>query len=103
MALPTDSSFTVLAAGVQQASGAASASANLPNNLSGTVPTKVRVSATVAACIRIGITGVVATAADTMIQPGDAAMMRVPLGCTKFAVIQVAAGGFVQVSPCEDA
>ncbi|WP_299643296.1 hypothetical protein [Devosia sp.] len=94
--------MTVTAAGAQLASGASSASANLPLTSAGTIPTKIRVAASAAACIRLGVTGVAATNADTMVQPGDALLLRVPVGYTKFAVIQLSAAGIVQVSPTED-
>jgi hypothetical protein len=71
--------------------------------LNGKVPTKVRVAASAAASIRFGVAGVVATANDTIVQPGDAIRMRIPQGITSFAVIQQTAAGIVQVSPLEDA
>lgn len=92
---------TVLAAGAQQASGAASARLAIPTNFSGALPRYVRVAATAAACIRLGNSSVVATAADTQVQPGDALIMAVS-ECTHFAVIQVSTGGLVQVSPLEN-
>ena len=97
-----DGYSTILAAGAQLASGAASASANIPVCLSGEIPRFIRVSATASAGVRLGVVGVVATAADSMVQPGDALTLQVPSGVTKFAVIQVTAGGLVQVSPLEN-
>lgn len=97
-----DGYVTILAPGVQQASGAASAGAAIPNMLSGEKPRFIRVAATVPASIRLGVGGVVATAADTQIQPGDAIIMHVPSGITNFAVIQVTAAGLVQISAMEN-
>ena len=93
---------TIFATGKQQASGAASAGSTLPVMLSGENPRFIRVAATAAASIRLGGAGVVATANDTQIQPGDALIMQVPSGVTNFAVIQVAAAGLVQISPLEN-
>ena len=93
---------TVTKTGVQQASGAASAGGALPAMSSGEVPRYIRVAATVAACIRIGAGAQTAVATDLQVQPGDAVIMAVPSGYTNFAVIQVSAGGLVQISPLEN-
>lgn len=93
--------ITVMATGVSQASGASSIAVAIPPCLSGELPRYIRVAATVAACVKLGVTPV-ATTGDTQVQPGDSVVMRVPSGVTKFAVIQVAAAGVVQVSPLED-
>ena len=98
-----DGYVTVLAPGVQQATGASSSGAiSIPVCLSGELPRYIRVAATAAACIRLGVAGVAATGGDMQIQPGDSQLMEVPLGVTKFAVIQVSTGGQVQVSPLEN-
>lgn len=93
---------TVVKTGVQQASGAASAGGALPTMQSGEVPRYIRVSATVAACIRIGAGAQTAVVTDMQVQPGDSAIMHVPSGFTNFAVIQVVAAGIVQISPMEN-
>lgn len=105
MAHVADTAVTIVKVGTQLASVAATSAATaIPTNSSGVIPTKIRVSATVAACIRLGVSAtVVATTGDCMIQPGDSQLMRVPVGVTHFAVIRVAADGVVQVSPLEDA
>lgn len=92
---------TVLAAGKQQASGAVSAGSTIPLTQSGEIPRYIRVAATAAACIRLGSAGVVATANDTQVQPGDALIMATGFS-PNFAVIQVSAGGLVQISPLEN-
>ena len=94
--------FTITAVGVQQASGVGSSAAiNLPLCASGEAARYVRVSATAAACIVFGKTTAVATVNHAQIQPGDSAIFCVQ-GYDKFAVIQVTAGGLVQVSPLEN-
>ena len=105
MALGTDPSVTILAVGTTVATtGSSSAITSIPPTLNGNVPVKIRVSATFAACICLGTAGsCTATTNHAMVQPGDALILRVPVGITKFAVIQVSAAGAVQVSPCEDA
>lgn len=92
---------TIIAAGKQQASGAASAGSTLPLTQSGEIPRYVRVAATAPACIRLGNAGVTATANDTQIQPGDALIMATGQ-FPNFAVIQVSSAGLVQISPLEN-
>lgn len=93
--------ISVAANGLSVASGAASARSALPNMASGEAPRYIRVSATVAACVRLGDSGVVATAASTQVQPGDSCIFSVN-GATHIAYIQVAAAGVVNVVPLED-
>lgn len=104
MALTADDFLTIMAPGISVASGAStSAVTAIPKTLGNSnFPTKIIVRATQAASIRLGVAGVVATANDTMVQPGDAVRLRVPLGVTSFAVIQQTTAGVVQVSPVED-
>ena len=87
--------------GISVASGAASARSALPVMASGENPRYVRISATVAASVRLGNSSVVATAASTQVQPGDSVIMGVN-GATHIAYIQVAAPGVVNVMPLED-
>jgi hypothetical protein len=94
--------ITVQKTGVQQASGAASAGAALPTDMAGNIPRYIRVAATAPACFRFGSGGVpTAVATDLQVQPGDAVILTTN-GATHFAVIQVSAGGIVQVSPLEN-
>lgn len=94
--------ITVTATGVSITTGAASSGGALPNASSGEVPRYVRVAASVAACVRIGIGAQTAVATDLLVQPGDAVVLAVPRGCTHVAAIQLAAAGVVIVSPAED-
>lgn len=91
----------VFATGIAQASGAASAQANIPNASSGEKPRYIRVAASAAACFKLGKTSATATANDLQVQPGDAVILATN-GCDVFAVIQVTTGGVVQVSPLEN-
>lgn len=93
---------TVTATGVSITTGAASSGGALPNASSGEVPRYVRIAASVAACVRIGPGAQTAVATDMLIQPGDAAVLAVPRGCTHVAAIQLAAAGVVIVTPLED-
>lgn len=95
-------SMTILATGVNLATGAASVSSALPITSAGTVPNKVRVSVTSAAHVRLGVNGVTALATDLLVQPNDAVVLKVPRGLTQIAVIQDAAAGTVNVAPLED-
>ena len=91
----------VAADGVTAATGGASARSALPVMASGEVARYVRVSATVAAAVRIGTSTVVATAASTQVQPGDSVIMSTN-GATHIAYIQIAAAGVINVVPLED-
>lgn len=92
----------ITAAGVQIVTSGASARSALPNASSGEVPRYIRVSATVAACVRLGISTITAANTDTQVQPGDSLIMAVPQGITHIAAIQQAAAGVVQISPLEN-
>ena len=96
------SAFTVVKTGVQQVSSAASSGGLLPLDSSGNVPRYIRVAATAPACVRLGAGAQTAVTTDLQIQPGDAAVMSVPLGFTNFACIQVSGPGIVQISPLEN-
>lgn len=97
-----DNFLTVTVTGVSITTGAASSGGALPNASSGEVPRYVRIAASVAACVRIGVGAQTAVATDLLVQPGDAVILAVPRGCTHVAAIQLAAAGVVIVSPCED-
>jgi hypothetical protein len=94
--------MTVLKTGVNIATSGTSANAALPTAQSGEIPRYVRVTATAAAHVKLGVAGVAATAADLMVQPGDAAVLVVPRGITTIAAIQDTAAGTVNVVPLED-
>jgi hypothetical protein len=94
--------ITVTVTGVSITTGAASSGGALPNASSGEVPRYVRIAASVAACVRIGVGAQTAVATDLLVQPGDAVVLAVPRGCTHVAAIQLAAAGVVIVSPVED-
>jgi hypothetical protein len=86
--------------GITVASGATTAQTAIPSNSAGVVAKYVRVAATVAAHIRFNKTTAVATANDLLLMPGDAVVINVQ-NYDVFAVIQDAAGGFVNVVPIE--
>lgn len=94
--------FTVTVTGVSITTGAASSGGALPNASSGEVPRYVRIAASVAACVRIGVGAQTAVATDMLVQPGDAVVIAVPRGCTHVAAIQLSAAGVVIVTPVED-
>lgn len=79
-----------------------SAGATIPNNSAGEKPRYIRVAATAAAYVRIGVGAQTAVTTDMLVQPGDAVVMAVPSGVTHIAAIQVTAAGVVQVSPLEN-
>lgn len=93
--------ITVGATGVSITTGAASAGATLPNDSSGNKAKYYRVTASVAACVRVGNGAQTAVATDLLVQPGDAVVLNCA-GCTNVAAIQLAAAGIVIVTPLED-
>ena len=97
-----DDFLTVTATGVSITTGAASSGGALPNASSGEVPRYVRIAASAAACVRIGVGAQTAVATDLLVQPGDAVVLAVPRGVTHVAAIQLSAAGVVIVSPVED-
>jgi hypothetical protein len=93
---------TVTVTGVSITTGAASSGGALPNASSGEVPRYVRIAASVAACVRMGVGAQTAVATDLLVQPGDSVVLAVPRGFTHVAAIQLAAAGIVIVTPLED-
>lgn len=96
--------LAMYASGVNQATGAASATVAIPNNSSGQRARFVRVLAT-ADCYVKPVTGAGGTAAagDMYIGAGPAGREVLNVaGCTHIAVIQVAAAGLLNVVPLED-
>jgi hypothetical protein len=94
--------MSVIATGASITTGAASASATIPNDSSGEVARYVRVTATVAAHVRIGVSAATAVATDLLVMPSDAVILHIPRGYTKIAAIQNAAAGVVIVTPLEN-
>lgn len=94
----------ITAAGIQIVTSGVSARSALPGTSagSGMLPKFIRVTATVAACVRLGISTVTAANTDTQVQPGDSLILAVPDGYTHIAAIQQSAAGVVQVSPLEN-
>ena len=90
-------SAQILPRGVAITTSGASANAAIPNE-SGALPQYVRIAATAAAYVRLGLVGDTAAAGDFLVQPGDAIIVAVAR-CTHVAAIQVTAAGIVQVSP----
>ena len=97
-----DSFVTVTKTGIQLTTSAVSAGAAIPTASSGEIPRYIRVSATAAACVRIGPGAQTAVVTDLMVQPGDPVILQVPGGLTHIAAVQVTAAGVVQVSPLEN-
>lgn len=91
----------IIATGVNITTGAASANASIPLSSAGTIPKWIRITASAAACVRIGTGAQTAVATDAVVQPGEALQIAT-LGCNNIAAIQQTAAGTVQVSPVED-
>lgn len=94
--------ITVVKTGANITTGAASARAAIPTAQSGEIPRYVRVSATVAAHVSLGLVTSNAVATDMLLQPGDAVVLSVPQGMTHVCAIQDAAAGVVNIVPMEN-
>lgn len=92
--------LVVAASGSNIDTGAASASAAIPNDSTGSRARFVRVAVTVAAYVKLGQTGVTAAAADMLVNPEQAVVLKVD-GFTHIAAIQVSAAGVCNVTPLE--
>lgn len=94
--------LSIVKAGTAITTSGTSASAALPVNAAGNPPVFVRVAATAAAYVRLGVSSATAVAGDILVQPGDAVILQTS-GSTHIAAIQVTSAGVVQVSPMEGA
>jgi len=94
--------LTVTAAGFSAATGAASASTAIPNASDGNCPRYIRVAGRNECYVKLGTSGVTATANDILVQPADSVILAVPNGITHIAYIQGAAAGQVNVIPLEN-
>lgn len=92
---------TVAATGIQIATSGTSAGNTIPLASDGNVPRYIRIAATQAACVRLGVGAQTAVTTDLQVQPGDAVIVSTN-NRTHIAAIQVTAAGVVQVSPLEN-
>lgn len=92
----------IITGGFSAATGAASARSAIPNDSSGRRPNYIRIAARNECYCRLGDSGVVATNADMLIQPGDSQIVAVPNGLTHIAYIQGTTAGQINVVPCEN-
>jgi hypothetical protein len=95
--------ISVNSVGTTITTGAASASATIPSDSAGNLPRYVRVSATAAAYVKLGVSAATATANDMLVQPADAVILHIPSGITKIAAIQDSVAGKVNVVPLDNA
>lgn len=93
-------SLTIVATGANIATGAASASAAIPNNAAGSRPRYIRVAVTQPAYIKIGSGAQVATTNDILVNPNNAIILA-SKGCDTIAALAVGTAGACQVSPLE--
>lgn len=99
--MAAEDSISIVKTGATITTGAASVSAAIPTDSSGSLPKYVRVAATAAATVKIGPTGLSAAAGDVLVQPGDAVILKTS-GYGFVAALQVTTTGKVQISPLED-
>lgn len=94
--------LTVTAVGASFSTSGTSASVAIPNASDGNKPRFIRVAARNECYVKLGTSGVAATANDILVQPADSVILSVPLGITHIAGIQGAAAGLVNVVPLEN-
>jgi hypothetical protein len=94
--------ISVNAVGTTLTTSASSTSATIPNDSAGNIPRYVRVSATAAAYVKLGVSAATATGNDMLVQPADAVILHIPSGITKIAAIQDTAAGKVNVVPLDN-
>lgn len=94
--------ISVNSVGTTITTGAASASATIPNDSAGNIPRYVRVASTAACFIKLGVAAATATANDMLIQPADAVILHIPSGITKIAAIQDTVAGKLNVVPLDN-
>jgi len=97
-----DDAVTIAAVGFTAATGAASASQAIPVCSDGVRPRYIRVAGINECYVKLGTSGVTATANDALIQPADALTLVVSMGITHIAYIQGTAAGKVNVVPLEN-
>lgn len=93
--------LTPINTGIRLASGASSVGAAFPAGSVVNTVQRFRVSASVAAHIRIGAGAQTAVNTDLMVVPGESLYLSIPPGITHIAVIQASAAGIVQISPLD--
>lgn len=96
-----DDAIQIQAVGVSLTTGAASVNATVPYTASATKPNYIRICVTANCFVKIGASGVVATANDILMNPSDCLILKVS-GNTTIAAIQQAAGGICNITALED-
>lgn len=94
--------YTISAACLSAATGAASARSAIPVDGSGNKPNYVRISARNECYVKVGDVTVVATTNDILVQPADSVILRLSGGNTHIAYIQGAAAGQVNICPLDN-
>ena len=94
-------SRTITQTGVSITTSGVSASAVLPVANGGAAARGYRITATVAAHVRLGVGAPTAVATDVLVQPGESLIIN-RVGFTHVAAIQNAAAGVVIVTPLDD-
>lgn len=93
--------FTITQVGFTAATGAASARTAIPTDSAGNLPRYIRVAGINECYVKVGNSGVTATANDILIQPADSTILTVNQQ-THIAYIQGTAAGKVNVVPLEN-
>lgn len=91
----------VVKTGVNLATGSASTNTAIPTNSSGKSPVFIRLSCTQACYVKLGPSGVTATAGDLLLYPAESIIVNT-CGLGYIAGKQVATAGILQISPLEN-
>jgi hypothetical protein len=92
----------IVKTGVNITTAGTSANSPIPTDSANTIPKYVRLSATAACYVKIGVgSGTAAVAGDMLINPADGVVVGT-CGGNYIAALQVTTGGILQVSPVEN-
>ncbi len=94
--------MTVQTVGVTAATSGSSARSAIPVDSAGNIPRYIRVAGINECYVKLGISTVVATTNDMLIQPADSAILTTN-GMTHIAYIQGTSAGKVNIVPLEAA
>lgn len=97
-----EGAVSINANGTTLTSTSVSSSAAIPVDASGNVPRYVRIVATAAAYVKLGIGSATATTSNILVQPSDSILLHIPSGVTHIAAIRDTADGKVNVCPMDN-
>ena len=102
MATGIINALSVIKTGIAVTTGIASVNTAIPTNSASTLPYYIRLTATAACYVKVGVGAQTAVAGDLLIQPDAPTILCTGPSIDNIAVLQVTAAGILQVSPLEN-